>query len=459
MSEIYYINANWSRIENPSERVKELLTYQKQEFKLTPRGYRPTGKIVDHQMIFKNSTTLSGLGYYLKQKMPKEVELEGFESEVELFDYKIKGVKWRKGQARILKAIKENSITRGVIKAPTGSGKTYIIAGLVSLFRECKFLILAHRIDLINNLAETFEEMGLNYGVIGGGEAFLPKGAHLLAVINSYSKMVEDYSELRDFDGVIIDEVHHANKINSRYGQTLIKLKASVRFGLSATPHGEQSDRLKFLAQTGLVGPLVAEQSLDQAYSDGDIIKPIVKLVNVPVNAGIAALTNYREIYSRGIVENSQRNEIILDIIEREVKQKRSVLTIVKEVKHGKELQRALRRRKVKSKFLDGSKTSEERERGKRTLHKKSLKSVIVTEIWREGVNVPSLDNVVNACGGKSEIATLQVIGRGLRTHKGKEKIVVWDMLDPYKYLAEHSIARIQLYNNMEFEIGGQNAR
>jgi superfamily II DNA or RNA helicase len=82
----------------------------------------------------------------------------------------------------------------------------------------------------------------------------------------------------------------------------------------------------------------------------------------------------------------------------------------------------------------------------KEALQAKEIKCVIATTVWREGINIPSLGCIINACGGKSEIVTLQAIGRGLRTSEGKDRILVVDFLDPYKYLAQHAIMRIQTY-------------
>jgi superfamily II DNA or RNA helicase len=61
-------------------------------------------------------------------------------------------------------------------------------------------------------------------------------------------------------------------------------------------------------------------------------------------------------------------------------------------------------------------------------------------------VNIPSLDCVIFASGGKSDIATLQGIGRGLRTTDEKKTFVIVDFLDPYRFLAQHTIQRLRIY-------------
>ena len=46
----------------------------------------------------------------------------------------------------------------------------------------------------------------------------------------------------------------------------------------------------------------------------------------------------------------------------------------------------------------------------------------------------------------KSEIATLQALGRALRKHETKKEVFIYDFLDKEKYLRDHSIARKRHY-------------
>jgi len=49
----------------------------------------------------------------------------------------------------------------------------------------------------------------------------------------------------------------------------------------------------------------------------------------------------------------------------------------------------------------------------------------------------------------KERKKVIQSMGRGLRTYPGKDEILLIDFLDPYRYIAEHSILRVQVYNEM----------
>jgi superfamily II DNA or RNA helicase len=81
---------------------------------------------------------------------------------------------------------------------------------------------------------------------------------------------------------------------------------------------------------------------------------------------------------------------------------------------------------------------------------------VIATAVWKEGINIPSLDVVINAAGGKSEIQTLQSIGRGLRRTEEKLQVIVVDFFDAtHKMLIAHFGERVSLYFDLGW-MGGE---
>ena len=53
----------------------------------------------------------------------------------------------------------------------------------------------------------------------------------------------------------------------------------------------------------------------------------------------------------------------------------------------------------------------------------------------------------------KSEIATLQALGRALRKHKTKDKVYVYDFYDQEKYLLKHSKERKKHYKAEGHEV------
>ena len=178
--------------------------------------------------------------------------------------------------------------------------------------------------------------------------------------------------------------------------------------------------------------------------------RPIINLVPVPYEIKINKRSDnkYKNYYEFGIVKNRTRNNLIVKAVQRSLKAKETVLIIIERTEHGKTLQKMLKYNKIEAPFVEGGTRTKERTSVKRQLKIKSQKVVICSKVWKEGINIPSLNHVIIAHGMKEEKMVLQALGRGLRTTKNKTTIKITDFLDPYKYLAEHSILRMQIYVN-----------
>ncbi len=78
-----------------------------------------------------------------------------------------------------------------------------------------------------------------------------------------------------------------------------------------------------------------------------------------------------------------------------------------------------------------------------------------MSKIGQQGIDIPQLDTIIRADGGKSPIANLQILGRGTRKKVGKENVFnfhdFWDTTD--KFLLEHSEVRRRAYEKEGFQI------
>ena len=96
--------------------------------------------------------------------------------------------------------------------------------------------------------------------------------------------------------------------------------------------------------------------------------------------------------------------------------------------------------------FIHGETPKDTRQRMMRELDNKKRLCLIANVVWREGINIRSLNHVINAAGQAKERVTLQSIGRGQRATKDKKVVKITDFIDPYKHLAHHTIQRIIVY-------------
>jgi superfamily II DNA or RNA helicase len=142
------------------------------------------------------------------------------------------------------------------------------------------------------------------------------------------------------------------------------------------------------------------------------------------------------------IVESRARNRAIAAQAGQWAAEGLSVLILVNQTAHGQELLELL----PEAHFVHGGLESGVRRRCLEDLERKLRPILIATTLADEGLDVPSLDAVILAGGGKSATRTYQRIGRTLRPAPGKTHARVLDFFDDLPYLRQHSQARLNLY-------------
>ena len=218
-----------------------------------------------------------------------------------------------------------------------------------------------------------------------------------------------------------------------------------MKIGLSATPPKEGSEAA--MALEGLIGPVIGEYTMEEALEEGMVAKPKVKLIAVPKNENLQDLKRYSDIYRVGIVKNRMRNKLLARFLLEMKREGKTALVYINQLDHIDAIIGVLDE-SLQFSIVQGSIENETRETIKKELQDRKIDFVIASSAWREGINIPSVNYVVFAGGGKSEIATIQTMGRGLRRDVGKEEIFLIDFLDQGRYLSEHCIERINIYAN-----------
>jgi superfamily II DNA or RNA helicase len=248
------------------------------------------------------------------------------------------------------------------------------------------------------------------------------------------------------FDVVMVDEAHHVVRPDGVYAQILSTMLAPIRLGFTATVPTKQES---VLTMEGLLGPVIAEQTIEEAAELEILARPKISLLSPQKNQRVRDLRKYADAYEAGIVDNRQRNRLIAETAKNYVDEGKTVLILVTRLEHGDNLQTILEEHlDVPTDFVEGKTDSDMREQIKTAMIEKEQKCVIATAVWREGINIPSLDVVINACGGKSEIMTLQAIGRGLRKTDNKDEVIIVDFIDrSHRYLSDHYAERMSIYH------------
>lgn len=270
-----------------------------------------------------------------------------------------------------------------------------------------------------------------------------------------YDLEVEDEHEYYA-EEVLVHNCHRISSIQMKkdkngipkqgqYLKVLSNLAAIHRFGFTATlPYLEGAK----IALEGLIGPVIGELSITEAAELQILAKPEIKLFRTERIPELENLRNYKEAYRRGIVQNYSRNHKILSLAAKLIEKNKTSLIIVNYVQHGEILQEMSEEQfRHKIEFVHGAVDNETRQDIKTRLIAKEIPAAICTSAWIEGIDLPSLGAVINAGGGKSEIRTIQAIGRGLRKTSEKDTVIIIDFFDPSsKYFIDHFGYRLSLY-------------
>jgi superfamily II DNA or RNA helicase len=147
------------------------------------------------------------------------------------------------------------------------------------------------------------------------------------------------------------------------------------------------------------------------------------------------------------IYESFDRNTFLSKLVG---KLPNNTLILVNHIKHGEALMNYLSTLEGKQVyFIRGEVDVEERDKIKGIMEKDhNVICVAISAIFSTGVNIKNLHNIVFAAGGKSFVRTVQSIGRGLRKHHSKNKLVIIDICDNLPYGIRHNEKRKEIYES-----------
>jgi len=365
------------------------------------------------------------------------------------------GVQERWYQKEAAEAVLEYS--GGVVRAPTGSGKTVIAARIIK-DAGVHAVVLVPTIDLLFQTKEFLEwAFDTQIGMLGAGIVDLQ--CVTVATTRSMAKILNtkyykfEYEDLSDdtFEPIgnfqswlskigllIVDECHMV-AADTAYN-IATNLNCKIKVGMSASPWRDDNADIKIEAA---LGPIVYRVGVETLVDEGFLVPPMFRIVNTKPNAEAVGqpYDSWAKAYRAVVVDNKYRNELVVKTANDLVDQGRIVLLLVKQLKHGEKLRKMI----PKSVFIAGSSPAEiqafhqsgDRERILNELRRGDVRCVIATSVADMGVDVPALDALVLAGGGKSSTRHLQRIGRVCRPFEDKKYGVVVDFDDSWAHIKE----------------------
>lgn len=350
------------------------------------------------------------------------------------------------------------TVERGVFHHPTGAGKTELMVAMAEVY-PTTWLILTHRKDLMLNTRERFmRRTGEVIGEIGEGR-FDARRVTVAMFQTLYARLMKKDPQtirfLRSINAVAIDEVHVVPA--ATYWRVLMAMEnAYYRYGYSGTPFA-RGDK-KSIFTWGAVGPIIHKIKPQTLIDAGVLAKPEIRMASVATKP--CESKQWIQAYDELIVKSAKRNGIT---VKQAMAATKPCLLFVNHVSHGKTLENALRAKGVNVEFVWGKHHTKVRQAAIERLVQGMTDVLICNVIFQEGIDIPELQSVVIAQGGKSIISALQRVGRGMRRHSRtgevtKESFKVYDIKDrgcgcklPSRHLAckwmeKHTRGRVSAY-------------
>lgn len=330
--------------------------------------------------------------------------------------------------------VRRQGESRAIIISATGTGKTILSALDVRAFNPRRLLFVVHREQILDRTIQEYQRvLGgslTDYGKLSGSSKQTDR-RYTFATVQTLSQPDVLAALPPDaFDYVIVDEAHRAGAVSHR--RVLDYFKPEFLLGMTATP--ERTDgfnvyelfdynvpyeiRLTHALEADMLSPFHYYGVADVTLSDGTTATADSDLsfLITPerVDHLLDAITRYGQagVAPRGLIFCSRKDEA------------RALAEALN--------QRTLRGKPLRTIALTGEDSIQYREHVVEQLESGEVDYILTVDVFNEGVDIPSVNQVILLRQTQSSIVFVQQLGRGLRKASGKEYLVVIDVIGNY---------------------------
>lgn len=365
---------------------------------------------------------------------------------------------------------------QGIVRMPCGGGKT--TTGATALLRSGEpGLVLVHTRDIRDQWVATFERLsGRTPRLVSGDEDGLRPLADrevAVATVQTLSRAGRAALPLlRSAGALLTDEAHHVPAETWR--SIAEQVPARYRWGLTATP--ERSDGLTFVL-SHLIGPTIFAISTSDLIASGYLLSPTI----VPIDTGWApsedhypwsarcsscsrttpvddpvehrrrgstcrscgaAIDRHALLDAGSLVHSRALSDLATDpgraalvrlLATSSARAGRTVLVLLPRKDAVIATADAIRRDGIEVVAVTGDTT--DREQAIDLVRSGKVPVIVATQLADEGLDLPSIDVVVNASGGRSQGRAKQRVGRSLRL-AGRDP-VVFELVDGGEFASQ----------------------
>ena len=322
-----------------------------------------------------------------------------------------------------LRKLREEGKTITLVQGATGSGKSAI--GVLDAKSVGKrVLFLAHTKELVNQGYENFKKL---WGEVSIGK-FVDSDhdTDTFVVCGSIQSIIRNLSSFKpdDFGYLIIDECHHASA--KSYATILQYFKPSFTLGLTATPERADGEDLLEVFQS-----VAHKLDIKEAVETGVLVP--VRCIRVKTNINLQDVRingfKYNALDLETAIVIPERNKLIVDTYLQYAKGKSTVIFCTS-VNHAETIAGLLRDNGVVAESVSGRTESVKRKKILKDYEEKKIQVLCACDLLNEGWDSPITEVLFMARPTMSKTIYMQQLGRGMRTHDGKDFLMVFDFVD-----------------------------
>ena len=350
--------------------------------------------------------------------------------------------KMQAGALEALDVLHGRDERRALLVSATGSGKTYLSAFDVARVRPAKVLFIAHRQRILKASAKSYARVlggAYDYAIYTGSSRPV-RSTCLFAMVGTLARHLDEFRP-DEFDYIVIDEAHRTGAAG--YRAIIDYFKPKFLLGMTATP--SRTDGYDVYA---LFNHVIAFRITLQDALDCDMLSPFHYF-------GVADLAIDEESVDDFTLFNRLTSEARVDHVIRKIeeysveKSNRRGLVFCSRKDEARRLAQAFCERGYAAQSVDGDTPEVVRDATIERLERGELEYIFTVDIMNEGVDIPSLNQIIMLRKTESAIVFVQQLGRGLRKFPGKAYTLVLDFIGNYQqnYLVPIALSGDRTYN------------
>ncbi len=349
-----------------------------------------------------------------------------------------------------MRELREQGEKKALLISATGTGKTYLAALDVHQFKPKKFLYIVHRETILKNACESFKkiygEKSLHTTILSGTNSRDLEADFIFANISTLSKpdMLHKFSP-DHFDYIVIDEAHRVGAPS--YERITSYFKPKFLLGMTATPERTDGKDIYEVFDHNIAYNIRLHQALEN-----ELLCPFHYFGITELSVDSCDVSDNFQTFAH--ITSDEKTRLLkanIDFYSMHEKRRRGLIFCSRN-EESYELSQKLNALGMRTLAISGKYSETEREEAITRLESDErsdfLEYIITVDIFNEGVDIPSLNQIVMVRPTQSAIIFVQQLGRGLRKFPHKNYLTVIDFIGNYE---NNFLIPVALYGDISF--------